>query len=56
MYLTGWVNEARIDRGALSPDAIRSICQAGAVPEPSFLALAAIGAFTFALRRRHCKD
>jgi hypothetical protein len=53
-FLAGFVNEARIYRGALTPEAIRSIYQAGAVPEPSTYGLLALGAtgMIWARRRR----
>ena len=43
-FLAGFVNEARIYRGALTPETIRSIYEAGAVPEPSTYVLLACGA------------
>jgi hypothetical protein len=51
-FLAGFVNEARIYQGSLSPDAIRSLYQAGAVPEPSTYMLLSIGAACLAWKSR----
>ena len=53
-FLAGFVNEARIYQGALSPDAIREAYNAGPIPEPSTVAIAgfAIAGAMIACRRR----
>jgi hypothetical protein len=54
-FLAGFVNEARIYKGALSPDAIREIYAAGPIPEPSTVVvggLAIAGVIFARIRRR----
>jgi hypothetical protein len=55
-FLAGWINEARVYRGALTPDAIRSIYEAGAVPEPSTYVLIVLGTAGLAWQARRRKS
>jgi hypothetical protein len=53
-FLAGFINEARIYKGALSPEAIRDVYAAGPIPEPSTwgIAAVAVGGANFARMRR----